>query len=350
VLDDAMWGVFQGGWRGPWGADADHVKEVADLSLFVAAAYTFYTIDPSDYVDNDAQMDSVMTLRRKADQLPWAQLGTTLAILRERYCIEPLALSGLKLDFDEEIFLRACVKYGRAIGHTVVIAQSLNEQMAELGYDLEISIDESDMPTSIHEHFFIANELIQRGIPIVSLAPRFVGKFQKGVDYIGDIAEFEAELAKHVAVLHHFNSYKLSIHTGSDKFSIYDIINNQARGYVHVKTAGTSYLELLRVLALQNPPLFRKLLDLAHAHFQMDRKTYYLDCQPERVPTSLQLADEQLPGLLDDFDARQLLHVTFGSILDAYGDRLYAFITDHEADYWTGLERHFSRHLRPFCT
>ena len=79
VLDDAMWGIFQEGWREPWGADADHVKEVADLAPFVAAGYTFYTIDPSDYVDNEAQTDDLATLRQKAVQLPWAQLGTTFA-------------------------------------------------------------------------------------------------------------------------------------------------------------------------------------------------------------------------------------------------------------------------------
>lgn len=349
VLDDAMWGVFQEGWCEPWGADADHVKEVADLAPFVAAGYTFYTIDPSDYVDSDAQTDSLETLKQKAEQFPWTEWGTTYEALYARYCTETLVLTGLALDFDEEIFLRALVKYGRAIGHTAIIAQALNVQMAGQAYDLEMSIDETDTPTSIHEHYFIANELIWRDIPVVSLAPRFVGKFQKGVDYIGDIPQFEAELVQHVAILHHFDCYKLSIHTGSDKFSIYGIINAQAQGHVHVKTAGTSYLEALRVIAVQDPPLFRQALDLAHDRFQTDRKTYYLDCQPEKVPISNQLTDAQLPDLLEDFDARQLLHVTFGSILDMYGDELYAFISDHEAAYRAGLERHFAQHLRPFC-
>jgi len=242
------------------------------------------------------------------------------------------------------------VKYGRAIGHTAVIAQSLNKQKAGRTYDLEMSVDETDTPTSIHEHYFIANELIRRDIPVVSLAPRFVGKFQKGVDYMGDITQFEAELKQHVAILHHFDRYKLSIHTGSDKFSIYGIINEQVQGYVHVKTAGTSYLEVLRVIAGQNAPLFRQALDLAHERFQTDRKTYYVDCQPEKVPTSTQLTDDQLPALLEDFDARQLLHVTFGSILDVFGAELNAFIATHEVDYRAGLERHFARHLRPFCS
>ena len=69
VLDDAMWGIFQEGWRAPWGADADHVKEIADLAPFVAAGYTFYTIDPSDYVDNAAQTDDAETLRAEGRAL-----------------------------------------------------------------------------------------------------------------------------------------------------------------------------------------------------------------------------------------------------------------------------------------
>ncbi|MDX1415618.1 MAG: tagaturonate epimerase family protein [Candidatus Promineifilaceae bacterium] len=349
VLDDAMWGIFQKGWRTPWGADADHIKEVPDLAPFIEAGYTFYTIDPSDYVDNEAQTDSLEALRQKSEQLPWERFGRSYQVMKEQYCEQPILLEDLNLAFDEETFLRALIKYGRGILHTAEIASVLDQKMRDVGYDLEMSVDETDTPTSVYEHYFIANELITRGIPVVSLAPRFVGKFQKGVDYMGSIAEFKAELVKHMAVLHHFDSYKVSVHTGSDKFAIYGIINEQAQGHVHVKTAGTSYLEALRVVAVEDPQLFRKMLDLAHKNFKKDRKTYFVDCRPERVPQAEQLNDAQLPDLLEQFDARQLLHVTFGSILDAYGEELEAFIAHHETQYQAGLEKHFGRHLRPFC-
>jgi len=300
-------------------------------------------------VDNEAQTDSLQTLREKASQMSWERIGGSYKTMKQQYCAQPIAVGSLILEFDEQTFLRALVKYGHAILHTAAIAAALDDKMTGQVYDLEMSIDETDTPTSIHEHYFIANELSMRGIPVVSLAPRFVGKFQKGVDYMGDIEKFAAELATHMAILHQFDRYKISIHTGSDKFSIYGIINDQARGYVHVKTAGTSYLEALRVIAVEDPPLFRKMLDLAHQNFQKDRKSYFVDCQPGKVPFSDQLEDIQLPDLLEQFDARQLLHVTFGSILDAYGDELNAFISTHEADYRAGLEIHFARHLRPFC-
>ena len=348
VLDDAMWGVFQEGWRAPWGADADHVKEIGDLAPFVAAGYTFYTIDPSDYVDNDAQTDTPETLRSKVANLPWDRLGTGYEVLRRRYCGAPFQLGALAIEFGEAELLRALAKYGRAIAHTAAIAEALTAQRGGTPYDVEMSVDETDTPTSIHEHFFIASELRARDIPLVSLAPRFVGKFQKGVDYMGDVALFEAELAKHAAIMDHFDSYKLSIHTGSDKFSIYPIIARYAHGRVHVKTAGTSYLEALRMVAKQRPDLFRAMLDDARAHFAHDRKTYFLDAQLDKVPATNALSDVDLPDLLEQFDTRQVLHVTFGTLLDIHGAALHALIAAYEDDYRAGLEHHFTRHLSPF--
>ena len=349
VMDDAMWGVVQMGWRAPWGADADHVKLVSDLPAFVAAGYTFYTIDPSDHVDNDAQTDSFPTLRAKVEALPWERLDTNLAALRADYLAAPIELAGLTLTFSEEILLRALAKYGRAIVHTLDIAAALNAQMHGTRYDLEMSVDETETPTSIYEHYFMAHELLRRELPVVSLAPRFVGKFQKGVDYIGDTAPFEEELIKHAAILKHFDAYKLSVHTGSDKFSIYPLIARYAEDRVHVKTAGTSYLEALRVIADRDTTLFRQILDYSRARFETDRKSYFLDCQPDKVPADRELSDAELPGLLEQFDARQLLHVTFGSNLDRFGSQIHGLIADHEEDYEQVLNNHFTRHLAPFA-
>ena len=234
VMDDAMWGILEKGWRGSWGADADHVKEIAHVAPFVQAGYTFYTIDPSDHVDNDAQTDDLDSLRQKTEALPWQQMDTTIGALMTEYCTAPITLNGLTLNFEEEVLQRALAKYGHALVHTLVISDEISNQLGGEPFDLEMSVDETDTPTSAEEHYFITNELLKRGVPVVSLAPRFVGKFQKGVDYMGDMAEFESELAKHAAIMHHFGVYKMSIHTGSDKFSIYGMINQYANGCVHV--------------------------------------------------------------------------------------------------------------------
>ena len=348
VMVAAIWSVFAEDWRAPWGADADHVKEPVHVAPFVAAGYTFFTVDPSDHVDNAAQNDALATLRAKCDALPWDTLETSFAALHGAYCEQAIELGGLTLQFSEETLLRALAKYGRALAHTLKITATLRAAFGAAPFDLEMSVDETDTPTSVHEHFLIANELLQRGVPVVSLAQRFVGKFQKGVDYMGDLGFFEQTLVQHVAVMRHFNRYKLSIHTGSDKFSIYPIIARHAGALVHVKTAGTSYLEALRITALRDPALFRQILETGRSHYEHDKKTYYLDCRPEHVPPAAALRDADLPALLDQFDARQLLHVTFGSILTTHGAALRTLLQAHPDDYRDALQRHFLRHCAPF--
>jgi hypothetical protein len=222
-------------------------------------------------------------------------------------------------------------------------------------FELEVSVDETVSPTSVAEHIYIVGELRRLGVRWVSLAPRFVGDFEKGVDYIGDLEIFAAEFEKHAAVARAFGPYKLSLHSGSDKFSIYPIAarltaaGDAAGGpMAHLKTAGTSYLEALRTVATVDTELFRDILGLARESYETDRATYHVSAALAKVPAGDELGDEDLPGLLEDFDAREVLHVTFGSILDAFGDRLRATLRFNENVYWELLAAHFERHLRPF--
>lgn len=348
VVDDATWGAFEFGWRGAWGADADHLKSVEDIPPFVDAGYTFFTIDPGAHVDDDADTDTLATLQAKATRLDWQQLNSSPEDLLNRMH-GTLTLSGLTLDLAEEAVMRAAVKYGAAVVHTAQMAARIRELMAGRPFDLEVSVDETGTTTSHMEHFYIVSELKRLEVAFVSMAPRFVGRFEKGVDYIGDLAELEQDIAGHAAIMRHFgNSYKLSLHTGSDKFGVYPIANRYTNGLVHLKTAGTSYLEVLRVMARIEPALFRKVLDFGRAHYEEDRKTYHVSAVLERVPAADDLTDDELPDLLNQFDARQVLHVTYGSVLDTFGPELDGMLRDHEADYHAGLKQHFDRHLETF--
>ena len=93
-------------------------------------------------------------------------------------------------------------------------------------------------------------------VTFTTLAPHFIGRFEKGVDYIGNLAALDAELAKHAAVISHFGTYKLSLHSASDKFSAYPLIAKHWGKRFHIKTAGSSYFEALRVLAKYEPDFF----------------------------------------------------------------------------------------------
>jgi hypothetical protein len=153
---------------------------------------------------------------------------------------------------------------------------------------------------------------------------------------------------RHAAIARHFGGYKLSLHTGSDKLRLYPGLARHTRTRVHVKTAGTSYLEALRVIAAREPQLFRRVLGLACERFEHDRQTYALVATLDKVPPGDALADAELPSLLDHLDARQVLHVTFGSILLELGCELGPVLAANETEYYGALEHHFIRHLSPF--
>ena len=148
-------------------------------------------------------------------------------------------------------------------------------------------------------------------------------------------------LPKHAAVTTHFGTYKLSLHSGSDKFSVYPLIVKHWGERIHVKTAGTSYLEALRVLAKYEPDLFTKIYSLGRERYETDKKTYHVSAELDLLPNT-----DDLPSLLDDFHAREVLHVTFGSALAQFGAELKAALARHEAEYYEGLRNHFDKHLQ----
>jgi tagaturonate epimerase len=330
VMDDARRALEAAHWDAPWGADADHLKSPDDLPPFVEAGYTLYTVDPGEHVDNGADTDPMPVLQQKARQFDWDELST-FYLPRS-----PAVDIGT---FTPETLLRAVVKYGQAVRHTVGMYRRLS--LMKDDFDFEISVDETDAPTSPLEHYFIASELKRLGVRFTSLAPRFIGRFEKGVDYIGDLAALEAEMAKHAAVTAHFGTYKLSLHSGSDKFSVYPLLTKYWGERVHVKTAGTSYLEALRLLARLEPGLFREIYTFACQRFETDRLSYHVSAQLDQLPRG-----GDLPALLDDFHAREVLHVTFGSVLAQFKDRFRPALERHLEAYYEGLRLHFQKHLQ----
>jgi hypothetical protein len=349
VVDDAMWGVLQEGWRDPWGADADHLKTTDDVDLCVAAGYTFFTVDPGDHVDNEAHSAPMEELKKKIHALPWEALEDSPEALHERYLGQQFEVAGLRLEFERATLARAAAKYGSSVAHTAAMYRHLEMAMGDRPFELEVSVDETETPTSPLEHFFVASELRRLGVRWVSLAPRYIGRFEKGVDYIGDLEAFDIELAKHAAIARALGPYKLSIHSGSDKFSVYPLFARHAGELVHLKTAGTSYLEALRAIAGVDPDFYREILALALERYDEDRATYHVSADASKVPQPDELADGDLAGVLDLFDGREVLHVTFGSVLDRYGDRLLVALDAHEEAHYEALKVHFEKHMAPFC-
>ncbi len=356
VMDDATWGIFAEGWRQPIGADADHLKTTADIDSCLAAGFSMYTIDPGEHVESAADSADLATLREKAAALPWGDLDDSEASLRRRYLGQAFTVEHLKVRFDEATLLRAAVKYGRAVAHVARMFRHLSKAAGSRVVELEVSVDETETPTSPAEHYWVAAELRRLGVAWVSLAPRFVGRFEKGVDYIGDLGLLENDVAAHAALARHFGPYKLSLHSGSDKFSVYPIAARLAKGLVHLKTAGTSYLEALRTVAALDPAFFRSVYVFARERYETDKASYHVSAELARAPEPAAVPEAGLSGLLEQFDAREILHVTFGSVLKEtrpdgalrFKDTLFQLLRSHPEAYAKNLETHFVRHLRPF--
>ncbi|XHR30144.1 MAG: tagaturonate epimerase family protein [Chthoniobacteraceae bacterium] len=357
VMADALNAAAAAGYTGPQGADADHLKTREDVDRTSAAGFCFFTIDPSAYVDAQADNYDLATLRAKfaavREKITWFDL----------YNGKSIRLStGSVIEITEEAALRAAVKYGIAINEAVDLAHYIAEVSAKAGsdYEIELSVDETEQPTTLAEHYIIADQVIARGMKLVSLAPRFIGSLEKGVDYIGDLAALDKTLDDHAAIAKLLGPYKLSLHSGSDKISMYTALARATGGLFHVKTAGTSYLEALRVVALHDAPLFRRIVAFARDHYDTDKATYHVHATladalaPEAVSSDKELEKiylecwEDVPaGKGFTAPGRQILHCTFGSVLThpEFGPAVRACLIANPQTYIDVLTVHFGKHL-----
>jgi tagaturonate epimerase len=357
VMDAAIWAVFQEGYKEGYGADADHLKTTEDIDLMINAGFTMFTFDPSEFVVNEADSLKISELEKKAEGLNWDTLIDSFNHIVKRY-------DGAEFDLDEgliitptyEDVLRATVKYGNAVAHIKTLFDYLSSTYSNLPYEIEISVDETESVTTPFEHFFMASELNRLGVKIVSLAPRFIGDFEKGIDYKGDLEVFKKEYLKHVKISEYFGSYKISLHSGSDKFGVYKSIGSLKRGYTHVKTAGTSYLEAIKVVAFAEPDEFRKILNFSRIEYEKEKESYHVSADIKNVHSSDQYTNEELLDLFNQDDARQVLHVTFGKVLitqdengkSLFKEKIYDCLKKNEEVHYNYLIHHFKNHLNPF--
>ncbi len=357
VMDAAVWAVFQEGYKEGFGADADHLKTTDDVDRLVNAGFTMFTIDPSDHVVNGVTELSQQELSKKVSALPWKDFADTYERLLGKYKEKTTKLdSEHSITATEREVQEACLKYMAAIINIRKIHSHLKTKHAKYSCEIEVSIDETDTVTTPFEHFFIVSELKRMGVEFVSLAPRFVGDFEKGIEYKGDIERFKDHYLKHVAIAKHFGTYKISFHSGSDKFRVYDAVGSLGQTLIHVKTAGTSYLEALKVVAMRDPALFREILDFSVSLYDIERKSYHVTADMKRIKAGKNYKDSELPGLFDSTDVRQALHVTYGRVLTEknkksefiYRKRIYKCLEENEGLHYEVLIKHFRRHLEPF--
>lgn len=320
VRDAAARAVASRDWRHPWFVDADHVRlDTVDRYLPTS---DFFTIDVADSIGASPAAGDVESFVSRHGEL----VGT----LELEGLPEPVRMSRGDLGAIARQYLEATIEAGRIYRH-------IRDGKGAEPFVVEVSMDETHEPQTPRQLLVILAMLADERIPLQSIAPKFTGRFNKGVDYVGDVAGFEREFAADVAVIAHAvrayglpGSLKLSVHSGSDKFSLYPAIRRVmlATGAgVHLKTAGTTWLEELIGLAESGGDgltLAQEIYAYALEHIDELCGPYatVIDIDRARLPTAEAVADWSGPRLAAairhvpgdprfDPNVRQLLHVSF---------------------------------------
>ena len=343
VVADASFLVFQEGYEGGFGADGDHLKNIASIKRALNAGMPMITLDLTEVMkpevaswDQRQVHEAFKKIRRELQtQIRRDYAGKTFRVGRNTVSIS--------LEESE----RCAVMYGPALDFAEKVDKFLKKKRGS-EYDLEISIDETTTPTLPAHHMFITRELHRRGVSVNSVAPRFIGEFQKAIDYIGNVKDFDRQFAVHCDIARTNGDYKVSIHSGSDKFSVYPSIGKQTEKRLHLKTSGTSWLVALAVIARANPALFKKLFQKAIEYFPEATKLYHVGVNLDAIKPLEKMRDRDLLTYLEEPNSRQLLHITYGGILTdaALRTELFAALSKEEEAYALALEKHFDKHIQ----
>ncbi len=223
-------------WQDPYFVDADHIG-LATVDKFVGVS-DFFTIDIADAIGKPASDESMAKYV--------AEMARFVGAMRISGVAEPVVVTSASLKEIAAKYLFAVEEAGRVYRH-------IAKQKGEGNFVTEVSFDEANTPQTPAELFFILAATAREGIPVATVAPKFTGEFLKGIDYVGDCGHFAREFEEDLAVLAFAKktfglpgSLKLSIHSGSDKFSLYPIMHRaikKADAGLHLKTAGTTWLE-----------------------------------------------------------------------------------------------------------
>lgn len=347
VLDAACFAVLREGYVGGYGADGDHLKNEADIAAAIGLGFSMITLDCSEFIDATTESLGPQALKKRYAEIPSVVRGG----YERAYSGESFRVGTAEIFFDREELARCMLLYSGVIDFAEKIFKD-HIRTAGREIDFELSIDETSTPTTPEAHYLVAAELRRRGVELTSIAPRFCGEFQKGVDYRGSADRFEMEFAVHAAIADDFG-YRLSVHSGSDKFAVFPAIGELTGGRFHVKTAGTSWLEAVRLVARRNPTLYRKVHAKAIESFSLAREYYHVSADPASIAPLDSVADGDLSGYLDDDNARQVLHITYGFILNRtaegtinpLGQEFLSALDAEEDLYRDMLAAHIGKHL-----
>jgi hypothetical protein len=342
--------------KGPYRVDADHIN-LKNVDLFLDSC-DFFTIDVADFISAPVDQNDIDAFVKKYHSYTGA---VTIPRIDKPFNIAADQVAA------------AAGKYLPAVKQAAKIYRRIEKAKGAENFITEISLDETDQPQTPIELFFILVAVADEKIPAQTIAPKFSGRFNKGVDYIGDVKKFEEEFQQDLAVIAFAikqfdlpSSLKLSLHSGSDKFSIYPAINKALKKFgegLHVKTAGTTWLEELTGLALAHPDslkLVKKIYAKAVARFDELCAPYaaVISIDKKALPSPYAVNDwtgeEFAEALRHDQSCgkynpnlRQLLHVAYKIAAEMGTDYLNALEKYEKIISQNVTENIYQRHIKP---
>ena len=356
VKQAAMAAVEALGWKGGWHVDADHIG-MKTVDRYMDCA-DFYTIDVADFIGQETPGPIIDDFVKSHPEL-----------------IGSVSVPGIEepLEITKEELARVANQYLLAVQEATNVYHYIVEKKEHDDFVAEVSMDETDNPQRPHELLIILAAMADEDIPVQTIAPKFTGRFNKGVDYVGDLEQFEKEFNDDLAVIAYAiekyglpEDLKLSVHSGSDKFSLYPIIRKalQRTGAgVHLKTAGTTWLEEMIGLSEAGGDGLALAKEIyAYALENVDDLcapyATVIDIDRSQLPSAETVngwSGEQLANALrhiqdhPEFNAniRQLIHISFKVAAKA-GDRYLNLLKSNEEIVGKNVtENIFDRHLKP---
>jgi hypothetical protein len=358
VRAEADAAVRAGGWRHKYYVDADHIG-MKTVDGFLAAS-NFFTHDVADFIGKPAPEDDIAAFVR--DMAPFTSQG----VLRIPGVEQAFEVTDAVLEKIARNYLYAVSEAGRIYRHVAAAKGADN-------FVPEVSTDEASEPQQPFELFFILAAIAREKIPVQTIAPKFSGKFLKGIDYVGDIRVFEREFDADLAVVAHARqvfglpaSLKISVHTGSDKFSLYPIMHRALKKHdagLHLKTAGTNWLEEVIGIAQSGSKglaIAKRIYTQAIARFDEMCKPYATVVEIDRLwlPTPAEVAgwsaEAFVKALRHDQSCaeynvhfRQLVHVAFRVAAEMGEEFRVALDEAREIAGRCVTDNLFDRHIRP---
>jgi len=355
VTAAAQAAVTASGWAKPWHVDADHIN-LDTVDRFIEPS-DFYTIDVAHFIGQAA---------------PKADVDAFVA--RHPELAGQIAIPGVApITVSKEFVASVVSKYLAAVQQAGKIYRYIAEKKGADRFITEVSMDETDAPQTPPELLLILVAIADEKIPIQTIAPKFTGRFNKGEDYVGDVAQFEREFTEDLAVIAYAvknyvlpETLKLSVHSGSDKFSIYAPIRTaigKTGAGLHLKTAGTTWLEELIGLAEAGPEglaLAKEVYSEAFDHKVELCEPYasVIDIDHRALPSPAEVqkwTTEDYTGALRhvqsnpafNLNVRQLLHVGY-KVAAKMGDRYLGMLRKSESAIARNVtENIFERHIKP---